>query len=271
MNVNEGMRRLALLLGAVGAVLGGFVSYTLLSGALHQIARHNAFERLAHSSVVEQARAHWIAARIPPDYDALSRRFGGRTSVPMFDPKGTVREIPAEDVSKALAAGGEIAIRFKAPDGTERWVRESERDAAIKAGGVPDVPDYSDQQKLLAAIWRSLGAKERHEMLAEMNAEQAGALQALLDQEALQGSDWFAENAPLPPSEVDRGGIRAIHWNRDLAVDSIETEGGQTLYPAPEPSGRTYPLIVVLPVIGFVLPWGAIRAICWVGAGFGVR
>ena len=56
MNLREGTRRLALLLGVVGAILGGFASYLFLQPALEQRARHNRFEQLANSDVVKQER-----------------------------------------------------------------------------------------------------------------------------------------------------------------------------------------------------------------------
>ncbi len=51
-------------------------------------------------------------------------------------------------------------------------------------------------------------------------------------------------------------------------VSSIETEDGQTLYPTPSPALWTYFLIALFPILGFFIPWGAIRAVGWVGAGF---
>jgi hypothetical protein len=46
MNLREGTRRLALLLGAVRTILGGFASYLELQSALNQRERHNKFERM---------------------------------------------------------------------------------------------------------------------------------------------------------------------------------------------------------------------------------
>ncbi len=102
MNLKEGTRRLALILGAVGALLGGFASYMELQTVLSQSALHNKFERLANSDVVKQARTDWVFARIPPDYDAVAKSLGGTTTVPLFDPQGRVRDVPSGDVSKAL-------------------------------------------------------------------------------------------------------------------------------------------------------------------------
>ncbi len=56
MNLREGTRRLALLLGVVGAVLCGFFSYFLLQSTLEQSADHRRFEQLANSDAVQQER-----------------------------------------------------------------------------------------------------------------------------------------------------------------------------------------------------------------------
>jgi hypothetical protein len=69
MNLREGTRRLALLLGLVGLIVGGFFSYLVLQSVMSQRADHQRFEGLADSSVVEQARKErfgpWDAAGSP--------------------------------------------------------------------------------------------------------------------------------------------------------------------------------------------------------------
>src|ERR1700722_11382981 len=64
MNFREGTRRLALLLGAAGAILGGFASYIELQTVLGERAYHDKFEQLANSDVVKQVRkgqAGWLS------------------------------------------------------------------------------------------------------------------------------------------------------------------------------------------------------------------
>ena len=145
MNLREGTRRLALLFGVLGAVAGGYVSYLELQGTLEQSARHNKFQHLATSDVVQQERksqAGWV----------------------VIDPKTGERT---------------------------QW-----------------------EQK------------------------------------------------------VDKGGIKTIHWTEDQGIESIETQDGQTLYPTPTPAAWQYLFVVLVPIIGFFIPWGAVRAIGWVLAGF---
>jgi hypothetical protein len=69
-------------------------------------------------------------------------------------------------------------------------------------------------------------------------------------------------------SVLYNGGIKAIAWNTDYAIYSIQTEDGQTFYPTQVPSLWKYLLVALFPVLGFFVPWGVIRAIGWVVAGF---
>jgi hypothetical protein len=75
------------------------------------------------------------------------------------------------------------------------------------------------------------------------------------------------DGTPLA-SEVNKGGTKTVHWAKDYGVESIETADGQTLYPTPPPSAWLYLLVALFPVLGFFIPWGAVRAIGWVIAGF---
>ena len=63
-------------------------------------------------------------------------------------------------------------------------------------------------------------------------------------------------------------GIKSVEYNKDFNVVSIGTMDGQTVYPAVPPSQWTALLIAALPILGYFIPWGLIRAIGWVGAGF---
>ena len=145
MNLREGTRRLALLLGTAGAIACGFLSYAQLQSMLHQRADHQRFERLANSELVLQERKS-------------------------------------------------------------------------QAGWTTVNPKTGD------------------------------------------ADDWY--------QLIDKGGISTIHWSKDNEIESIETREGQTLYPTPAPGVWSYVLIAILPLLGFFIPWGAVRAIGWVGAGF---
>ena len=56
MSSKEGVRRLALLFGLIGVILGGFASYQEWNLIVNLKANHKKFEELANSEVVQQER-----------------------------------------------------------------------------------------------------------------------------------------------------------------------------------------------------------------------
>jgi hypothetical protein len=144
-NLKEGTRRTALLLGGVGAILGGFVSCMDLQSVWDQRTNHNRFERLANSDVVQHERktiANWT----------------------------TIEPTTGERI------------------------------------------EWADQ--------------------------------------------------------VDKGDIKTIQWSANNDIESITIEDGQMFFPTPAPSVWEYLWIPLFTLLGFFIPWGAIRAIGWVVVGF---
>ena len=172
MNFREGTRRLALLLGVLGTIAGGFASYLELQSVLSQRARHNKFEQLAASDVVQRE----------------------------------CKNIQAQ------------------PNGWQI------------------VPDDK--------LAKNAGPSYKHFV-----ADDGGP------------SEWDAQGNPIS-SRLNRGDVRTIHWTKDFRVESLETVDGQTLYPTPAPAAWGYLFIALCPILGFIIPWGTVRAIGWVGAGF---
>lgn len=177
MNLREGTRRLALLLGAAGAIFGGFVSYFELQTVMDQRARHNRFEQLANPSVVQLARKSCFESSAPSEHGPWEKYQTPQESAPPLPTEAKLVPpycfIPVDD---------------------------------------PNAADYT-------------------------------------------------------PSELNNGGIKTVHFeNREIA--SIETQDGQTLFLTPAPSAWSYLSVALFPVLGFFLPWGVVRAIGWVGAGF---
>ena len=164
MSSKEGVRRLALLFGLLGVILGGFVSYQEWNLIVTQKANHKKFEALAKSDVVQQER---------------NRRF-----------------------QKDPATGVMLDMNIK---------------------------NLTSQ-------------KARDEEFADF------------------------------PSRILEGEISEIDWNKDLQVSMIKTIDGEFLLPTQEPGTTRYLLMVVFPVIGFLLFWGAARIVSliggWIVAGF---
>lgn len=186
MNLREGTRRLALLLGAAGAIAGGFASYMELQPVMRQRADHQRFEQLANSPTVQKARDSYL----PP----WKRHW----------------KVPPKP--------GDVVVQnqpHQAP------VKKDFLDGATRIDG-PQNP-----QRNLPPGWTQYA-----------------------------------------PAELNSGGIKTVYWTANLEAASIETQDGQTLYPTPAPGVWSYLLIAILPVLGFFIPWGTVRAIGWVGAGF---
>jgi hypothetical protein len=93
MNFDQGMRRLAILAGVLGATAGGAHSYKVLRTVPSERYQHKVFESLAASDVVKQARARLLN----PDYDALAKKYGGTKVVRGVPPGLTAEPIPQSD------------------------------------------------------------------------------------------------------------------------------------------------------------------------------
>jgi len=93
----------------------------------------------------DQLRANKASPRV--DYDSLAKEYGGFETprggvlepkpgcMPIFDPSGNLQDIPYAQVQAALARGGNIAVRMRAPDDSQGYVPANRVDDAKKAGG----------------------------------------------------------------------------------------------------------------------------------------
>lgn len=219
MNLKEGTRRLALLLGVAGAIVGAIGSYSYLQPILHQQELHNRFEQLTNSDVVKRERKTLQAA---PDFiPDTSQASPGSWTKNSATQNGQMNRAAVTPNIQGLPPGA--ILRPIQPDG-----------APIQFQYVL-LPDGS---------------------YGKFNAN------ATNDQIRAQVEKDF------PDAYLSKGGITTIHWSHDYGVTSIETLDGQTLYPTAAPSAWRYLLITILPLFGFIIPWGVVRAIGWVGAGF---
>lgn len=233
MNFKEGTRRLALLLGVIGAILGGFVSYSELQATLGQRARHIEFEKLANSNEVKH--------RIDEPAPGISLAGLGQTTLEQFGAK--VKDKYPEYAKYSNVEIGQTVL--------EKYPQY------ISAIATPDS----------LSRWKSFSAQQREEALAQMSSAQKRQLAADFGYKPALAEDSAESQAPIK-SEIEKAGVKSIQWTKQRGVESIETQDGQTLYPIPAPSAWLYLLVPLFPVLGFFIPWGAVRAIGWVGAGF---
>jgi|GEM_PF-1357601 len=260
MNLKEGTRRLALLLGVAGMIGGGFVSYVELQAVLSQRARHNRFEQLAHSyDILKERKCRLLGydsgcfrIKLPPGATLVEQAPNDWQTVP----SGASQQMPPQnDEWSQYEVTPPVRTRNSKPapsakvylndNGSPISSAPSSETPTAKAMHSPPKPKYTieDSPDPYAAT-----------------AEPSSGVPTKFSSEAV---------TPLA-SEVNMDGIKTINWSQgmDYRVESIETEDGQTLYPTPAPSRWLYLLIALLPALGFLVPWGAVRGIGWVGAGF---
>ena len=176
MNLREGTGRLALLLGAVGALFCGLVSFALLQSSLRQRADHIRFAQI--TSRIEQLG------------------------------KETQNEYPVYRDIDSGKLGWAVLVKYPQYWG---WV----------TGQTMQEPSWPKS-------WEIHGA----------------------------------EQGPRSDSWED------IRNQDDWRIWGIKTPDGRTVYPVSAPGAGSYFLIVILPFLGFFIPWGVVRAIGWVVIGF---
>jgi hypothetical protein len=94
--------------------------------------------------------------------------------------------------------------------------------------------------------------------------------------------DWSKEQVPVRGQIVEvvfrlesfepdanRDGIDAIHYASDGTVTSLQLATGEKIERPQSPSFlRAFFVPLLFPLVGFVLPWGAVKIIAWVATGF---
>lgn len=246
MNVKEGVRRLALFLGVLGAVLGLFVSYLVLRDVLGATARYKAFELLAKSDAVQQERNSWsVTLAYTPDKAIETFR-----KLPANQQRDVFGRLTQDERSELVAKLKCEPLPSGSPSTATTLGNLSQVIAGHRTKSSP--VDYD-------ALAKKFGGVDAPAEFGGSDAPQPGK------------DDPYAcleDSSDPPASTVNRDGIKTIRWTKGLGVESVETEDGKTVYPAPAPNRWLYLLAAILPPLGFVLPWGLVRAVGWVGAGF---
>ncbi len=267
MNLREGTRRLALLLGAVGAILGGFAGYTELQSYLSQRAQHNRFEQLANSQAAKGER-NCILGTVGEQgcREPENGPYPNTTRVSL--PNGEVRDYPSEMSNEQI----EAALRKEFPPGINATIDPYA--AMAEPGTAAKLPKgfKLDQRKVEANDWQDVPLPINDGPVTVIGPDgktyhfpEGTDKNAAIRYFKMEGIGASSHSMDDP---VHRDGIEVIHWGKNLEIESIETQDGQALYPTPAPRLGSYVLLALLPVLGFFIPWGAVRTIGWVGAGF---
>lgn len=138
------------------------------------------------------------------------------------------------------------------------------RRLALLLGVVGTILACSASYLELKSVWNQSARHSRFEQLAASD---------VVAQERKSFAGWVSIDPKTGEriqweQEVNKGGIKTIHWTKNNDIESIETEDGQKLFPTPAPAASKYLLLALFPVLGFFIPWGTVRATEWVWAGF---
>ena len=221
MNVREGMRRLGILLGACGGILGGCLAY---SDARATWDNHTAYRKFA--SLMASPTVQKVAEAARDDADSRIRETTSQTTSHAYHSK--FGGIPVE----------------QAPAKRDQF------------GGIPVEDDpFAKYQKPLNP------AETTDPFYAKYREPLGTAVQTVPDYSDLgsQPTGWVAVNLDgIKTAAVDKAGL----------VSSIELSTGELVQRVDPPALKAYLIPLLYPVLGFLLPWGGIRVLTWVGSGF---
>lgn len=298
MSLSEGRRRLAVRLGVIGAIVGVLASCVGLSAVLIQKAQHNIFERLANSQAVEQEHKALQVPRLSPPEKLneeaamqfnLARTYEIGQGRPQDSAQAAAWYRKAAEQGHAEAQFN-LGVLYDGGQGVPQdyaqaamWYRKAAAQNLANADyglgvlyndghGVPQ--SYPEAYCLFdMAVLGSTGnekvtaAQSRDFVVGKLTPQELSAVQGRAAQWLVTDSGPttgvlpdMSKSIPLP-SIVMKEGIKAIFWRHDDGVELFETDDGEMLYPTQEPSAWKYLLIALFPVLGFFIPWGAVRAL----------
>ena len=199
MNFKEGMRRVGILLGVIGAIIGGVASFEEASRVWRQHVANRQFER---------------ALAVP-----------------------AVQKIPTSARTAAIAPEQGVSVTKQRGNPWDRPVAPSVKE------------DWFEANKPKEA---ETGSRERHMAKPWEKYQQR----------------WW-ENDPIVQGtvQVNAGGINSVTIDGGL-VSTIELSTGESVQRTASPALYAYFQPLLYPLLGFFLPWGAIRALTWIGVGF---
>jgi hypothetical protein len=99
------------------------------------------------------------------------------SSVPLFAPDGSVRQVPAEQLTDALNAGGKRAVQMTDPSGTLRYVPEDQVNTAMQSGGKvyqPAPSFWQDPKSFLQNQSQEMGQAAQNQMNQAQGPESQG-------------------------------------------------------------------------------------------------
>ena len=309
MNMREGMRRVGIVLGALGCVAGGATGYWNLQNAW---SLHTKFERLQDLPIM-----HDVNAAINRDLDSLAQRhghidFSNMGGIPAHCTEYltySVNPTTRADVDNFMKWESEKSrVAQQAPNSIMHGVVD---DYIIEPGGqfwlrcdgcryTIRPPDYETGFDVCAVtasngaslVSNALQPADVNISVSKVRLKHPNITPEQIDKDFASYKsggkmpDYFMDGivevpqekpaGTLPPVivgfKVDVDDIEDIHTvnvDKAGAISSIQLTSGEWVY-----SRKTLNFVAslllpfCLPVIGFLVPWGTIKVLTWVGTGF---
>ncbi len=278
MNLNKGMRRVALLLGMVGALIGGYRSYSDLQSILPATLNNHHIRQDANAEPVQQTiraakaydkclqearnRAQEPDGFIPDQrvtvtgYDAQANpiQFAcatAQSNEPKIDDWKTIQPVaPANPQAKTPQIDPQTGEDIRIDPQTGERLPQAKAPPSKKQYYDPVTGKPISNPTPPNDEWEA-GITTSHGFFAPSDAK----CHAILGQPGAA----FIDGHPM-----------LVCWDKNYTVVSFE---GQKAFPfpyelEPEPSAWAYCWYAFLPVLGFFIPWLAVRLVAWALAGF---
>jgi hypothetical protein len=231
MNVREGMRRLGILLGVGGAILGGYLAYGDATAVWVNYTASRRFESLTASPAVQRVAKAIREYQNGPfaTYPWSNYRFNEKSG--KLDPPAAYQA----DIKGLLADQ-----RFQNLD--TPWQK------AVLGRIDPRFSELSDSD--LQSFKQRIAA-----LTGEGHARDSGKL-----------GDTPDKTRGIKVS-VNLDGIKEVVAGKD-GISQIQLSTGESIRKAQAPHRRAYLRLLLYPFLGFLLPLVAVRMLTWVANGF---
>lgn len=254
MNAREGMRRLAFVLGVAGSLTGAVFGYQNARDVWNARSAHKRFESLVTTpaiqkdlkkvvDTIQKGRSENLWFPIPQNQKSLPQSLSPEEILPSLSP---------EELLQGQVAPEKPPEHQKLPE-EERKKLDSIVDRMIDRGEPRDkIQNAVDQYK-------------KAYVLSTLSDEQLQVYKNLLEntpsgeRQKLARFDRKADGDGIDQFTVDPS---------TSTVTSIQLSTGELLSRTPPPTLVAWIALPLYPLIGFLLPWGAVRLLTWVGAGF---
>jgi hypothetical protein len=254
MNLREGMRRVGIVLGALGCVAGGIFGYSNLQSVWRS---HKRFERLQTLPVMVDVNTALKLYRETHDLIPAQQESRRKTLPTEHGPWENYGPGPNPD---SHSVGNETVESLAAKAREKSPACQFVGDAELVRSLIKKWP-----------VYRTWLSPEEQEKLREPDFIPDYAVRAsdLYDKAAADDSD-----AETTVDVQGTAGIQTVNADKAGAISSIRLTSGEWVRRGPNTLKARLAFIGGLllpfcyPVIGFVVPWGTIRVFVWIAGGF---